>query len=299
MQIPIEQVKNALQKIDKTFTAADEPVRIAIYLDNHVSDSLVVAIRDSFVPQLTTGMVAVSRLNASDLSVKEHTDIVLVLAGGSDDLTSSVNTIATCGVPTLCVAESSLDFAESFKQTPILGCVVSSDKTMLLSKISHWILQHTSKKLAFASNFPFMRVAAAHDIIADTTVSNAVTGALFFIPGSDFPIMTLQQIVMILEIGAMFGKPFSVDRLYEVAGVLLGALGSRGLVRAIIPHTPHIKWLVKSFVGASSTYLMGRVAMRYYGANIDLTPIKDRVNQVVCSAEQHFFRGLDLYNQAQ
>ncbi|MDQ9749098.1 hypothetical protein RFZ03_00160, partial [Acinetobacter baumannii] len=69
----------------------------------------------------------------------------------------------------------------------------------------------------------FIRLAAANRVIASAAVGNAATGALFFIPGADFPVMTIAQMGMMLQLAAIFGKPMRPERGYEAAAVLVSA----------------------------------------------------------------------------
>lgn len=89
----------------------------------------------------------------------------------------------------------------------MLGLIAASDATHLLSSLARWILDRTDKDTAFAANFAFMRIAAAMRVVRSATMANLATGALFFMPGADFPVMTMTQLGMMLKLAGVFGKP--------------------------------------------------------------------------------------------
>ena len=276
-----DQLIDAAKMFNSTAASSKESIRLSVYLDDTATDFLITTIRDAFVPQQTNALLRVERLSDEIPSVKPGTDVAIVLTGGSDGLAEKVNALAISGVPTVCVAESSLDLPFIERDTPILGGVVASEKTLLLSKLAHWILSRTSKQMAFAASFPFMRIAAAHEIVANATVANMVTGAVFFIPGADFPLMTIKQLGMTLQLSQIFGRDMGLERLYEMGAVAASALALRGCARLILPHTPHIKWLVRPLIAGVGTYVMGRAALAFYQTDFDWSGVTQRLQSLV------------------
>ena len=73
-----------------------------------------------------------------------------------------------------------------------------------------------------------MRSAVTNEIVRSAAVTNAVTGALMFIPGANYPVMTVAQAGMALRLASIHGYKIAPERVYEVAGVAVAGLVFRG-----------------------------------------------------------------------
>ena len=219
MRIPIGRLADALKMGVSTLRDSDEPVRVAVFVDRTASPDIVAAVRDALVPQTTSALVRVAALDSTAPEVKPDTDVALVLSCGSDLLEDAVRGIVVAGAPTVVLAESSVEVPFIEHDTPMLGLIASTDRTGLLESLARWILDRTDKATAFAANFGFMRTAAATRTVASCALPNMATGALVFIPGADYPVMTAAQLGMMLELASIYGKPLHVERAYEAAGV--------------------------------------------------------------------------------
>ncbi|MBM6756969.1 hypothetical protein H6A18_10705 [Collinsella tanakaei] len=278
MRIPINKLADALKMGVTAIKDTDEPVRVSVFVDSSATPFLIETIRDAFVPQTTAALVRVQPLSG-ELSVKADTDISIVITCGSDDLQAAVQQIVVAGAPCAVVCESSVEAPFIVHDTPMLGLIASTNKTHLLETLARWILDRTDKDTAFAANFPFMRIAAAMRSITSCALTNMATGALAFIPGSDFPVMALAQLGMMFDLAGMFGKPIAPERGYEAAGILAGGLACRAFARAAARQVPRMGFVVKALVGAAGTVAMGRALMALYEHDIDYTPANDAVKR--------------------
>ncbi|MBM6868823.1 hypothetical protein [Collinsella tanakaei] len=278
MRIPINKLADALKMGVTAIKDTDEPVRVSVFVDSSATPFLIETIRDAFVPQTTAALVRVQPLSG-ELSVKTDTDISIVITCGSDDLQAAVQQIVVAGAPCAVVCESSVEAPFIVHDTPMLGLIASTNKTHLLETLARWILDRTDKDTAFAANFPFMRIAAAMRSITSCALTNMATGALAFIPGSDFPVMALAQLGMMFDLAGMFGKPIAPERGYEAAGILAGGLACRAFARAAARQVPRMGFVVKALVGAAGTVAMGRALMALYEHDIDYTPANDAVKR--------------------
>lgn len=279
MHLPVNRFAEALKMGVTSLRDSDEPVRIAVFVDSSATPFLINTIREALVPQTTSALVRVQMLSEQP-SVKADTDISIVISCGSEGLQQAVQQIVVAGAPTVVVSESSVEVPFVEQDTRMLGSIASTNKTYLLEALARWILDRTEKDIAFASNFPFMRIAAANRIITSCALTNMATGALAFIPGSDFPVMTVAQLGMMLDLSAAFGKPLVLERGYEAAGVVAGAFVSRALARAISEQVPRMGFIVKALVGAAGTVAIGRTLMAVYERDVDYS----RVNEVLDGA---------------
>jgi hypothetical protein len=74
--------------------------------------------------------------------------------------------------------------------------------------------------VALGRRYPVLRAAAARRVVYRTAVQNALVGLVFFVPGADMPVMTLNQIKMVMSIAAVYGEAIGKERAMEVAGVV-------------------------------------------------------------------------------
>lgn len=277
MKLPIDALTQALKLGVSAKKDSDTPVRVAVYVDRSASSFLVETVRDAFVPQTTAALVRVERLDAVPVAPRADTDVVLVLTSGSDYLQQAVQELVVAGAPVAVIAESSVEVPFIANDTPMLGLIAATDASYLLESLARWILDRTEKDVAFAANFPFMRVAAANRIITSCALTNMVTGALVFFPGADFPVMTVAEVGMMLQLSAIFGYKLEPERGYEVAAVVGAGLVLRLAARGVCRLTPRLAFIVKALVAAAGTYGMGRALASAYERGIDYGPMNERV----------------------
>ncbi len=84
---------------------------------------------------------------------------------------------------------------------------------------------------ALAAALPALRGAVIDHTIAATARQNALVGAVVILPGADMPVMTMNQLKMVLRIGAAYGYRSDLQRTVEMLGVILSGLGMRTLAR--------------------------------------------------------------------
>lgn len=281
MRIPLDKVISACKLGVGVRHDVDVPVRVAVYIDQTASPLVVRCVRDALVPQTTAGLVRVERLGASSLAVKPDTDVALVLSCGSEQLQARVQEIVVAGVPCAVIAESSVEIPFIAQDTRMLGLIAATDETHLLASLATWVLERTDKKTAFAANFTFMRASAARHAVGSATVANAATGALVFIPGADFPVMTIAQLGMLMQLAAIYGKPLRPERGYEAAGVLAAAVVLRALARTRSARAGVGSFVVKGAVAGAGTYAMGRALMALYERDVDYAPLNAAISGAV------------------
>lgn len=278
---PFDKVASAVKVGMSARGDADTPVRVGVFVDASATPFLIDAVRSAFVPQTTSALVRVERLSDAPIAVKTDTDLAIVISCGSERLQSAVQEIVVFGAPTVVLAESSVEVPFIKEDTPMLGLIAATDAEHLRDALARWILDRTEKGDAFAANFPFMRSAAANRAIASTAVTNTLTGALVFVPGADFPVLTLAQLGMLMQLSAIYGKPIRAERCYEVAGVLVSGALLRALARAASRPAGKAAFAVKALVAGAGTYGMGRALAALYERDVDYTPLNDALGALV------------------
>lgn len=286
MRLPIDAVAQALKLGAAAKRESDTPVRVAVYVDRSASSFIIETVRDALVPQTTAALVRVERLVGAPPTPRADTDVLLVLSCGSELLQAAVQSLVIAGAPVAVIAESSVEAPFIKSDSPMLGLIAATDATYLLESLARWILDRTEKGVAFAANFPFMRIAAANRIIASCALTNMATGALVFIPGADFPVMTVAEIGMVLQLSAIFGYKLEPERGYDVAAVVAGGLMLRFAARSICRLAPRLGFAIKASVAAAGTYAMGRALAGAYERGVDYSPLNDRVSFIVDRARR-------------
>lgn len=117
--------------------------------------------------------------------------------------------------------------------------------------------------IPLSRQFPIFRHEAAWQEVQATAKQNGVIGVIP-IPGADMPLMTANQIKMILRMAAMFDMPLGIERARELLAVLGGAFGLRTAARQIVKVVPGPGWLFGGAIGYSGTIAMGKAALEYF-----------------------------------
>lgn len=285
MKIPFDKLASAARLGAEAKRDSDTPVRVAVYVDDSATEFLVDTIRRAFSPETTSGLVRVGRLSAS-LPVKPDTDVVLVLSCGSPRLEESIRSLVVFGAPVAVVCESSVEAPFIREDTPMLGLVAATDADHLLSSLASWILARTEKRTAFAANFAFLRSKVSEGLIAKGALGNAVTGAVAFIPGADFPVMTLAELGMMLQLAAAHGRPMNHERAYDALGVLAAALLLRTFARKVSPGLGRLSFVPKSLIAGAGTAAIGAGLNALYGSDFDYARVDGALKSAVATASR-------------
>jgi uncharacterized protein (DUF697 family) len=117
-----------------------------------------------------------------------------------------------------------------------------------------------------AAGVPALREPVVKEIIKDFALQNGVLGVAIFIPGADFPVLTLNQIRMVLRIAAAYGEELDKERAFEILSVVAAGLGFRTVARQIAGIVPGLGWAVKGGVAYGATVAVGEAASAYFAA---------------------------------
>jgi len=119
---------------------------------------------------------------------------------------------------------------------------------------------------ALAARLPVLRPAVCRHVIAHFARRNAVISAAVFIPGIDLPVLTLNQVRMVLRIALAYGEELDRERAPELIAVVGAAFGFRGAARELLDLVPVAGWAVKGAVAYVGTRALGEAAVRYFEA---------------------------------
>lgn len=119
---------------------------------------------------------------------------------------------------------------------------------------------------SLAARIPVLRPAVCEELVERFSRRNGILGAATFIPGADFPVITLGQLRMVLRIGAAHGVEVGQERLPEVLGVIGSGLAMRSLARRLLGLVPAFEPVVRASVAYAGTRALGEAAIRYFEA---------------------------------
>jgi uncharacterized protein (DUF697 family) len=122
------------------------------------------------------------------------------------------------------------------------------------------------KAPALGRRYPALRPAVLNRLIYRTAAQNALIGIAFFVPGADMPVMTANQIKMVLAIAGIYGAEVDRERAVELAGVVAAGFGLRAVARSLVRSIPGIGLVIKAATGYVATVTLGMAAVRYFEA---------------------------------
>ena len=117
---------------------------------------------------------------------------------------------------------------------------------------------------ALGRRYPVVRRAAARRLVSRTAMQNVLIAAVFFVPGSDMPAMTLNQAKMVLNLAAMYGESVDTERAVELVAVLALGLGFRGLGRCMAKWVPGLAIVMRLVTAYAVTIALGLCAVAYF-----------------------------------
>jgi uncharacterized protein (DUF697 family) len=117
---------------------------------------------------------------------------------------------------------------------------------------------------ALAARLPVLRDPTVDELIRSTARKNALIGAAVFLPGVDMPVLTLNQVRMVIRIARCYGQQVDTSRLPEVLGVFGAGFVFRTVGRELLDLVPVAGWAVKGAVAYSGTVAIGEAARRYF-----------------------------------
>jgi uncharacterized protein (DUF697 family) len=115
-----------------------------------------------------------------------------------------------------------------------------------------------------AARLPVVREPLSEVLIEKFSRQNAIAAVAIFIPGADFPVLTLNQIRLVLRLGSAHGVEVDQERWPEVLATVAAGLGFRTVARTLVGAIPVAGWLVKGTVAYAGTRAVGEAAHRYF-----------------------------------
>lgn len=117
---------------------------------------------------------------------------------------------------------------------------------------------------SLAARLPVLRRPVCNALIASFAKRNGIVGAAVFVPGVDLPVLTLNQIRLVLRIALAYGEEVDNRRAVELAGVVGAGFGLRAAARELLDLVPVAGWAIKGGIAYTGTRAIGEAAVRYF-----------------------------------
>jgi uncharacterized protein (DUF697 family) len=124
-----------------------------------------------------------------------------------------------------------------------------------------------------AARLPILRRPVCDELIRKFSRQNGVVGVAVFLPGDDMPLLTLNQIRLILRIADAYGFEMDKERIPEVLAVLGSGVGFRAAARKAVHAVPIVGWAIKGAVAYVGTRALGEAAVRYFERRAPVTRV--------------------------
>lgn len=123
-----------------------------------------------------------------------------------------------------------------------------------------------------AVRLPLLRTPVCEHLIASFSRKNAFLAAAIFIPGADMPVLTLNQLRLILRIASAHGVEVGQERLPEVLAVVGGGFAFRAVAQQALNFVPVAGWAIQAGIAYGATKAIGEAAVRYFAAIAERRP---------------------------
>ena len=120
-----------------------------------------------------------------------------------------------------------------------------------------------------AARLPVLRRGVCDALISRVARQNAILGSAIFVRGADYPVLTLNQLRLVLRLALAHGYEIDAQRAPEILAVVGSGLGFRAVARQALSAVPVAEWAVKGAIAYTGTRAVGEAALRYFDARGD------------------------------
>lgn len=117
---------------------------------------------------------------------------------------------------------------------------------------------------SLAARLPVIRGAVCDHLIESFSRRNALIAAAVFVPGVDMPLLTLNQVRLVLRLALAYGEEIGQARVPELLGIVGAGFGFRAVARELLDVVPVAGWALKGGVAYAGTKAIGEAAVRYF-----------------------------------
>ncbi|MBV8063917.1 MAG: hypothetical protein JOY73_00160 [Actinobacteria bacterium] len=114
-----------------------------------------------------------------------------------------------------------------------------------------------------AARLPVLRGPVCRRIVEAAARKNGLAAAALFVPGADLPVLTLNQVRMLLRLDQAYGLDLDPrERLPEIVATIGAGFGLRAVANELLDFVPVAGWAVKGGVAYAGTRGLGEAAVR-------------------------------------
>jgi uncharacterized protein (DUF697 family) len=151
---------------------------------------------------------------------------------------------------------------------------VSSDSGFPVDKIARLLAGALGDRgTTLAARLPVLRDHVVEDLIRRYARQNAILGGSGGVRRATMPLLTLNQVRLLLRIADAYGYEIDRKRIPEVLGVIAGGVGLRALARRTIGYVPVAGWALRAGVAYGGTRAIGEAAKRYFEKRAPVTRV--------------------------
>ncbi|MBA2332437.1 MAG: hypothetical protein H0V94_06570 [Actinobacteria bacterium] len=203
-------------------------------------------------------------------SVEHSAALVRVLAGKpSEEDEHALRAANRAGVPVVAVQTDTAVFDVPYVlATDVVACRPGSG--FPVEEIARVLAARLGESATpLAARLPVLRDPVCDALIESFSRKNGILGAAVFVPGADFPVLTLNQVRLVLRLASAHGIEIDQQQLPEVLGTVATGFGLRAVARQFLGAVPIAGWLLKGGVAYAGTRAVGEAARRYFAAAAD------------------------------
>ena len=128
---------------------------------------------------------------------------------------------------------------------------------------------------ALAARLPVLRGAVCDELIRVVREAQRLIGAAVFVPGVDLPVLTLNQVRLVLRIALAYGQELDSDRAPRSCSASSApASACARVARELLDLVPVAGWALKGAVAYAGTKAIGEAAVRYFDARATPEPTR-------------------------
>jgi len=143
--------------------------------------------------------------------------------------------------------------------------VIPPGKPVPVAQLGELVASLTEENAyGLAARLPVLREEVVKAIVRSFARQNGILGVAIFIPGADFPVLTLNQLRMTFRIAAAHGEEIDRERIPEILAVVGAGLGFRTIAREALGFLPGLGWAVKGGMAYAGTKALGKAATAYF-----------------------------------
>ncbi|MGZ4388169.1 MAG: hypothetical protein ACXVZL_02175, partial [Gaiellaceae bacterium] len=215
-------------------------------------DRRPLAVGGALAPQLRKALVAGGDETAVRLGEPEGAAAYVHVLGGAvgEDDERALKAAKRAGVPILVLARDRSYVPHVLAQDIV---VVQPGTGFPIAELGAALVGVAPSAVPLAARLPVLRPAVCGELVRRASRQNGLVGAAVFLPGVDLPVLTLNQLRLVLRIAAAHGQEVGPKRLPEALGVLGAGIGFRGVARSLAGLVPGVGWAVKGGVAYGGT----------------------------------------------